>query len=45
MKSIVIYFSRAGENYAVGTIEKGNTEINMEDGIAQKIIRDDIKKI
>lgn len=30
MKSIVIYFSRAGENYAVGTIEKGNTEVLAE---------------
>ena len=25
-KSLVIYFSRADENYAVGYIEKGNTE-------------------
>ena len=24
-KSLVIYFSRANENYAVGYIEKGNT--------------------
>lgn len=29
-KSIVIYFSRAGEQYGVGTIEKGNTEIIAE---------------
>lgn len=27
MKSLVIYFSRAGENYAVGNVEKGNTEV------------------
>lgn len=30
MKSLVIYFSRAGENYAVGKIEKGNTEVIAE---------------
>ena len=30
MKSLVIYFSRAGENYAVGNIEKGNTEVIAE---------------
>ena len=29
-KSIVIYFSRADENYAVGNIEKGNTEVIAE---------------
>ena len=29
-KTLVIYFSRAGENYAVGNIEKGNTEIIAE---------------
>ena len=29
-KSLIIYFSRAGENYSVGYIEKGNTEILME---------------
>lgn len=28
--SIVIYFSRAGENYAVGNILKGNTEVVAE---------------
>jgi len=28
-KSLVIYFSRADENYAVGYIEKGNTEIRI----------------
>ena len=26
-KSIVIYFSRPDENYAVGYIDKGNTEV------------------
>ena len=29
-KSIVIYFSRADENYSVGYIEKGNTEVVAE---------------
>lgn len=29
-KSIVIYFSRADENYSVGYIDKGNTEIIAE---------------
>ena len=29
-KSLVIYFSRADENYAVGWIDKGNTEIVAE---------------
>ncbi len=29
-KSIIIYFSRAGENYAVGDIDKGNTEVIAE---------------
>ena len=30
MKSLVIYFSRADENYSVGYIEKGNTEVIAE---------------
>ena len=30
MKSIVIYFSRADENYSVGVVDKGNTEIVAE---------------
>ena len=30
MKSIVIYFSRADENWAVGYVEKGNTEYIAE---------------
>lgn len=29
-KSIIIYFSRADENYAVGYINKGNTEVIAE---------------
>ena len=29
-KSLVIYFSRADENYAVGYVEKGNTEVIAE---------------
>ena len=29
-RSLIIYFSRANENYAVGTIDKGNTEIVAE---------------
>lgn len=29
-KSLIIYFSRSDENYAVGYIEKGNTEIVAE---------------
>lgn len=29
-KSIIIYFSRADENYGVGYIEKGNTEVIAE---------------
>ena len=30
MKSLIIYFSRADENYAVGYIDKGNPEIVAE---------------
>ena len=29
-KSLIIYFSRADENYSVGYIEKGNTEVLAE---------------
>ena len=29
-KTLVVYFSRTGENYAVGNIDKGNTEIIAE---------------
>lgn len=30
MKSLIIYFSRADENYSVGFIDKGNTEVVAE---------------
>ena len=30
MKALIIYFSRADENYAVGYIDKGNTEVVAE---------------
>ena len=30
MKSLIIYFSRADENYSVGYIDKGNTETVAE---------------
>ena len=42
-KSLVIYFSRADENYAVGYIEKGNTEIIAE--YIKDIIGADLFKI
>lgn len=29
-KKLVVYYSRADENYSVGNIEKGNTEILAE---------------
>ena len=29
-KSLIIYFSRADENYSVGYVEKGNTEYIAE---------------
>ena len=29
-KALIIYFSRAGENYSVGTVDKGNTEIIVD---------------
>lgn len=29
-KTLIAYFSRAGENYSVGVVEKGNTEIVAE---------------
>ena len=29
-KAIIIFFSRAGENYNVGTVEKGNTEMIVD---------------
>ncbi|MCD7893449.1 MAG: NAD(P)H-dependent oxidoreductase [Erysipelotrichaceae bacterium] len=42
-KSIVIYFSRAGENYAVGDIDKGNTEVIAE--MIQEFTNADLFKI
>ena len=29
-KTLIIYFSRAGENYSVGTVERGNTELIVD---------------
>jgi flavodoxin len=42
-KSLVIYFSRAGENYAVGNIDKGNTEVIAE--YIQEITDADLFKV
>ncbi|MCD7949749.1 MAG: NAD(P)H-dependent oxidoreductase [Erysipelotrichaceae bacterium] len=42
-KSIVIYFSRAGENYAVGDIDKGNTEVIAE--MIQELTDADLFKV
>lgn len=42
-KSLVIYFSRADENYAVGYVEKGNTEYIAE--YVRDIIGADIFKV
>ena len=42
MKSLIIYFSRADENYAVGYIDKGNTEIVAE--FVQELTGADISK-
>ena len=42
-KSLVIYFSRADENYAVGYIEKENTEVIAE--YIQEIIGADLFKV
>ena len=38
-KTLVVYFSRTGENYSVGNIEKGNTHI-IADMIADKMNAD-----
>jgi flavodoxin len=43
MKSLIIYFSRADENYAVGYIDKGNTEIVAE--YVQELTGADIFKV
>lgn len=42
-KSLIIYFSRADENYAVGYINKGNTEIVAE--FVQELTGADMFKI
>lgn len=42
-KSLVIYFSRADENYAVGYIDKGNTEYIAE--FVQEITGADLFKV
>ena len=42
-KSLIIYFSRADENYAVGFIDKGNTEIVAE--YVQKLTGADMFKV
>ena len=42
-KSLIIYFSRADENYAVGWIDKGNTEIVAE--YVQELTGADLFKI
>lgn len=42
-KSIIIYFSRADENYSVGYIEKGNTEVIAE--YIQELTNADIFKV
>lgn len=43
MKNLIIYFSRADENYAVGYIDKGNTEIVAE--YIQELTGADIFKV
>ena len=42
-KSIVIYFSRADENYGVGYIEKWNTEVIAE--YIQELVWADLFKV
>ena len=42
-KSLVIYFSRADENYAVGNIDKGNTEYIAE--YVRDIVKADLFKV
>lgn len=43
MKSIVIYFSRADENYGVGVVDKGNTEIVAE--YIKELVNADLFKV
>ena len=42
-KSLIIYFSRADENYSVGYITKGNTEVIAE--YIKEILGADIFKV
>ena len=42
-KSLIIYFSRADENYSVGYIDKGNTEVVAE--FIQEITGGDLFKV
>ena len=42
-KSLIIYFSRADENYSVGYIDKGNTEIVAE--YVQELTNADMFKV
>ena len=42
-KSLIIYFSRADENYSVGYIDKGNTEVIAE--YIQKLTGADMFKV
>ena len=42
-KSLIIYFSRADENYSVGWIDKGNTEIVA--GFVQELTGADMFKV
>ena len=42
-KSLIIYFSRADENYSVGYVEKGNTEIVAE--YLQELLGADMFKV
>ena len=42
MKSLVVYFSHAGENYNVGTVEVGNTELLAKE-IIKKTSADEFK--
>ena len=43
MRALIIYFSRADENYAVGYIDKGNTEIVAE--YVQELTGGDLFKV
>ena len=43
MKNLIIYFSRADENYSVGYVDKGNTEIVAE--YVQELTNADMFKV